>query len=81
MTAALERLLEIEVNATEERRLASRLRLASLSDPWTLTDQAPDLAIFCSALRTPGESHTSGCGMASTPCQWVVAVLATTTYR
>jgi elongation factor P--beta-lysine ligase len=30
LTAALERLLEIEVNATEERRLASRLRFACL---------------------------------------------------
>ena len=38
MTAALERLLEIEVNATEERRLAGRLRFACLPDPWTLAD-------------------------------------------
>ncbi|WP_395110247.1 IS21-like element helper ATPase IstB [Actinomadura sp. SCN-SB] len=38
MTAALERLLEIEVNATEERRLASRLRFACLPEPWTLAD-------------------------------------------
>src|SRR6267154_2992418 len=38
MTAALERLLEIEVNATEARRLASRLRFACLPDPWTLSD-------------------------------------------
>jgi hypothetical protein len=37
MTAALE-LLEIEVNATEERRLSSRLRFACLPDPWTLGD-------------------------------------------
>jgi DNA replication protein DnaC len=38
MTAALERLLEIEVNATEHRRLAGRLRFACLPAPWTLTD-------------------------------------------
>lgn len=38
MTAALERLLEIEVNATEERRLAARLGFACLPDPWTLND-------------------------------------------
>jgi DNA replication protein DnaC len=38
MTAALERLLELEVNATEQRRLTSRLRFAWLPEPWTLTD-------------------------------------------
>jgi DNA replication protein DnaC len=38
MTTALERLLEIEVTATEERRLAGRLRFACLPDPWTLAD-------------------------------------------
>src|SRR5437764_4996453 len=38
MTAALERLLEIEVNATEERRLAGRLRFACLPEPWTIND-------------------------------------------
>jgi hypothetical protein len=38
MTAALERLLELEVNATEQRRLTSRLRFACLPEPWTLTD-------------------------------------------
>src|SRR4051794_41949730 len=35
-TAALERLLAIEVEATEARRLASRLRFASLPTPATL---------------------------------------------
>ncbi|GAU71414.1 putative transposase [Streptomyces sp. NBRC 110611] len=38
LTAALERLLEIEVEATEARRLASRLRFACLPEPWTLND-------------------------------------------
>ncbi|WP_163568760.1 IS21-like element helper ATPase IstB [Fodinicola feengrottensis] len=38
VTAALERLLEIEVNATEARRLASRLRFACLPNPHTLAD-------------------------------------------
>jgi len=38
LTAALERLLEIEVNATEDRRLASRLRFACLPEPWTIAD-------------------------------------------
>lgn len=38
LTAALERLLEIEVTATEHRRLSSRLRFACLPDPWTITD-------------------------------------------
>jgi DNA replication protein DnaC len=38
LTAALERLLEIEVTATEERRLTSRLRFACLPEPWTLAD-------------------------------------------
>jgi DNA replication protein DnaC len=38
LTAALERLLEIEVEATEARRLASRLRFACLPRPWTIGD-------------------------------------------
>jgi DNA replication protein DnaC len=38
MTAALERLLELEVEATEARRLAGRLRFACLPEPWTLAD-------------------------------------------
>src|SRR3954464_13519099 len=38
LTAALERLLEIEVEATEARRLAARLRFACLPEPWTLND-------------------------------------------
>ena len=37
-TAAIERLLELEVRATEDRRLAGRLRFASLPAPWTLED-------------------------------------------
>ncbi len=37
-TAFLERLLAIEVEATEARRLAGRLRFASLPAPWTLAD-------------------------------------------
>lgn len=36
--AALERLLELEVEATEARKLASRLRFACLPEPWTLSD-------------------------------------------
>jgi len=38
MTATLERLLAIEVDATEARRLAGRLRFASLPTPATLAD-------------------------------------------
>ena len=38
LTAALERLLEIEVDATEARRLAGRLRFACLPGPWTIND-------------------------------------------
>ncbi|WP_331728671.1 IS21-like element helper ATPase IstB [Streptomyces sp. NBC_01176] len=38
LTAALERLLEIEVEATEGRRLAARERFACLPEPWTLND-------------------------------------------
>jgi len=38
MTAALERLLAIEVDATEARRLAGRLRFASIPTPATLED-------------------------------------------
>ena len=38
MTAALERLLAIEVDATQARRLASRLRFACLPSPATLED-------------------------------------------
>ena len=38
LTAALERLLAIEVNATEARRLAGRLRFACLPTPATLED-------------------------------------------
>ena len=37
-TAFLERLLAIEVEATEARRLAGRLRFANLPAPWTLED-------------------------------------------
>ena len=38
MTAALERLLAIEVDATEARRLAGRLRFACLPTPASLAD-------------------------------------------
>jgi DNA replication protein DnaC len=38
LTAALERRLELEVAATEDRRLTGRLRFASLPAPWTLED-------------------------------------------
>ena len=37
-TALLERLLDAEVQATEQRRLTGRLRFASLPAPWTLED-------------------------------------------
>ena len=37
-TAAIERLLDLEVRATEDRKLAGRLRFASLPAPWTLED-------------------------------------------
>ncbi len=37
-TAFLERLLQIEVETTEARRLAGRLRFANLPAPWTLAD-------------------------------------------
>jgi DNA replication protein DnaC len=36
LTAALERLLDIEVTATEARKLAARMRFACLPEPWTL---------------------------------------------
>lgn len=36
--AALERLMELEVEATENRRLASRLRFASLPESWQMAD-------------------------------------------
>ena len=42
LTAALERLLAIEVEATEARRLAGRLRFASIPTPATLEDFDPD---------------------------------------
>ncbi|MEU2717050.1 hypothetical protein [Streptomyces sp. NPDC007205] len=38
MTAALERLLEIELEATEHCRLASGERFACLPEPWALND-------------------------------------------
>lgn len=44
MTAALERLLSIEVNATEARRLTGRLRFACLPTPATLQDFDYDAA-------------------------------------
>src|SRR5213083_3017390 len=44
LTAALERLLAIEVCATEARRLAGRLRFASLPTPATLEDFDYDAA-------------------------------------
>ena len=44
VTAALERLLQIEVEATEARRLTGRLRFASLPTPATLADFDYDAA-------------------------------------
>ncbi|MEO6413371.1 MAG: ATP-binding protein [Pedococcus sp.] len=44
LTAALERLLAVEVDATEARRLAGRLRFASLPTPATLADFDYDAA-------------------------------------
>ena len=44
LTAALERLLAIEVDATEARRLAGRIRFASLPTPATLADFDYDAA-------------------------------------
>nr|WP_198950227.1 IS21-like element helper ATPase IstB [Kineosporia sp. A_224] len=44
VTAALERLLALEVDATEARRLAGRLRFASLPTPATLEDFDHDAA-------------------------------------
>jgi DNA replication protein DnaC len=38
LTAALERLLDIEVAATEARKLAGRLRFACLPEPWTINN-------------------------------------------
>jgi DNA replication protein DnaC len=38
LTATLERLLDIEVAATEARKLTSRLRFACLPEPWTIAD-------------------------------------------
>src|SRR5256714_10517204 len=38
LTAALERLLETEVEATEAPKLASRLRFSCLPEPWTIAD-------------------------------------------
>jgi DNA replication protein DnaC len=38
LVSALERLLAVEVAATEQRRLTSRLRFACLPAPWTLDD-------------------------------------------
>jgi len=38
VTAALERLLALEVTATEDRRMTGRLRFASLPAPWTLEE-------------------------------------------
>ncbi|MEU6851385.1 IS21-like element helper ATPase IstB [Actinacidiphila alni] len=38
LTTAMERLLEIEVEATGARKLSSRLRFACLPEPWTLAD-------------------------------------------
>jgi DNA replication protein DnaC len=49
LTAALERLLRLEVNATEARRLAGRLRFASLPTPASLADFDYDAA--------PGVDH------------------------
>ena len=44
LTAALERLFAIEVSATQARRLAGRLRFASLPTPATLEDFDYDAA-------------------------------------
>jgi DNA replication protein DnaC len=37
-TAVLEQLMSIEVDAVENRKLATRMRVASLPEPWTLAD-------------------------------------------
>ena len=44
LTVALERLLAVEVDATEARRLAGRLRFACLPTPATLDDFDVDAA-------------------------------------
>jgi DNA replication protein DnaC len=38
ITCALERLLDVEVTATETRKRAALLRFATLPEPWTITD-------------------------------------------
>jgi DNA replication protein DnaC len=49
MTAALEELLSIEVQATEARRLAGRLRFACLPTPASLDDFDYDAQPACDA--------------------------------
>ena len=49
LTAALERLLAIEVDASPARRLAGRLRFASLPTPATLADFDYDAAAASTA--------------------------------
>jgi hypothetical protein len=56
LTAALERLLEAEVEATEARKLASRLRFSCLPEPWTIGDF--DFAAQSATWRPYGSSTT-----------------------
>ncbi len=64
LTTALEKLLEIEVEATEARKLSSRLRFACLPEPWTLND-------FDFAAQPGVEENSSAtwplCGSSITP--------------
>src|SRR3954464_14809544 len=69
LTAALERLLEIEVEATEARRLASRLRFACLPGPWTIGDfdfaaqpGVDEKLVRDLATLRPGTRHSRGRG-------------------
>ena len=65
LTAALERLLEIEVDATEARRLAARLRFACLPEPWTLR-------LSGVAVKVPDKAAVQDVADASGTCQRVV---------
>ena len=68
VTAALERLLAIEVDATEARRLAGRLRFASLPTPATVDGFDYDAAPASTATSSVSSRPAATCRPRPTSC-------------
>lgn len=68
LTAALERLLAVEVQATKARRLAGRLRFASLPTPATLAEFDYDAAPGVDRNSSPSSPPAATCSPRPTSC-------------